>query len=270
MRTSSFGQKNACATSLHSPHYFGAVHYRQAFHIDPYNYALGLAALAEKAGARIFEETPAVSLDPAGVRKRVVTPAGRVRAAHVVLAGNIHLGALVPQLAATLLPVTTFVMVTEPIGEILHEVVRYRGAISDTNRADNHYRIVGGDRLQWSGRMRSWDANPALDRARASPMTSGGPFPTSGKSASRICGVGRLAVRSIACRRSAKLSAGCGWQAALAGMALTTRRLRANSLRAALSRVIKHGACLRPTNWYGQAACSVVFWRKAFIGARGR
>ena len=31
------------------------------FHIDPYNYALGLAALAEKAGARIFEDTPAVS-----------------------------------------------------------------------------------------------------------------------------------------------------------------------------------------------------------------
>jgi glycine/D-amino acid oxidase-like deaminating enzyme len=145
---------------LPSPHYFDAVHYRQAFHIDPYNYALGLAALAEKAGARIFEETPAISLDPAGVRKRIVTPAGRVRAAQVVLAGNIHLGTLMPQLAATLLPVTTFVMVTQPIGEILHEVVRYHGAVSDTNRADNHYRIVGGDRLQWSGRMRAWEANP--------------------------------------------------------------------------------------------------------------
>ena len=132
---------------LHSPHYFDAVHYRQAFHIDPYNYALGLAALAEKAGARIFEDTPAVSLDPAGVRKRVVTPAGRVRAAQVVLAGNIHLGALMPKLAATLLPVTTYVMVTQPIGEALHDVVRYRGAVSDMNRADNHYRIVGGDRL---------------------------------------------------------------------------------------------------------------------------
>jgi glycine/D-amino acid oxidase-like deaminating enzyme len=145
---------------LHSRRYFGAVHYRQAFHIDPYNYALGLAALAEKAGARIFEDTPAVSLDPAGVRKRIVTPAGRVRAAHVVLAGNVHLGALMPQLAATLLPVTTFVIVTEPLGETLHDIVRYRGAISDTNRADNHYRIVGGDRLQWSGRMRAWQANP--------------------------------------------------------------------------------------------------------------
>ena len=147
---------------LHSPRYFGAVHYREAFHIDPFNYALGLAALAENAGARIFEDTPAVSLDPAGVRKRVITPAGRVRSAHVVLAGNIHLGTLMPRLAATLLPVTTFVMVTEPIGEILHDIVRYRGAVSDTNRADNHYRIVGGDRLQWSGRMRAWEANPRL------------------------------------------------------------------------------------------------------------
>lgn len=135
--------------------YFNAIHYPKAFHIHPLNYALGLAALAEQAGARIFEDTPALSIDPAGVRKRIVTPNGRVRAAHVVLAGNVQLGALMPQVAATLLPVTTFVMVTEPLGDKLHELVRYRGAISDTNRADNHYRIVGENRLQWSGRMRA-------------------------------------------------------------------------------------------------------------------
>ena len=69
---------------------------------------------AEAAGARIFEDTPAVTIDAAGVRKRIGTPSGRVRAGHVVLAGNVHLGALMPRLAATLLPVTTFVLVTEP------------------------------------------------------------------------------------------------------------------------------------------------------------
>ncbi|HLA21130.1 MAG TPA: FAD-binding oxidoreductase, partial [Pseudolabrys sp.] len=78
----------------------------------------------------------------------------------VVLAGNVDLGALMPRLSATLLPVTTFVLVTEPLGPILHELVRYRGAVSDTNRADNHYRIVGENRLQWSGRMRAWQAEP--------------------------------------------------------------------------------------------------------------
>ena len=143
-----------------NPRYFGAVHYRNAFHIHPLNYALGLAALAEKAGARIFEATPAVEIDTGGVRKRIGTPNAKIRAGHVVYAGNVNLGALEPKLSATLLPVTTFVLVTEPLGPALHELVRTRAAISDTNRADNHYRIVGGDRLQWSGRMRAWQADP--------------------------------------------------------------------------------------------------------------
>src|SRR5690348_5521266 len=173
---------------LPNPRYFNALHFPGAFHIHPLNYALGLAALAEKADARIFEDTPALSIDPAGVRKRVVTPAGRLRAAQVVLAGNVHLGRLVPRLAATLLPVSTYVLVTEPIAN-LSEVIQYRGAVSDGARADNHYRIIDGNRLQWSGRLRTWDANakhfvralladvrrafPALGAVEASHVWSG-------------------------------------------------------------------------------------------------
>ena len=145
--------------TLNNPRYFAALHYPNAFHIHPLNYALGLAADAEAAGVRIFEDTPALSIDPTGVRKRIDTPNARVRAPHVVLAANVHLGSLMPQLAATLLPITTYVLVTEPI-PMLNEVIRYKGAVSDTERADNHYRIVGGNRLQWGGRVRLWDAEP--------------------------------------------------------------------------------------------------------------
>jgi len=144
---------------LPNKRYFGALHFPGALHIHPLNYALGLAADAEKFGARIFEDSRATAIDPAGVRKRVTTAGGRVRAPHVVLACNIDLGDLMPRLDATLLPITTFVLVSEPIAG-LSEIVRYRGAVSDTNRADNHYRVVGGDRLQWSGRMRAWQAEP--------------------------------------------------------------------------------------------------------------
>ena len=143
---------------LPNRHYFNAAYYPRAFHIHPLNYALGLAAAAGQAGARIFEETPAMAIDQAGVRKRITTPGGRVRAAHVVLAGNVHLGALIPRLAATLMPITSYVMVSEPLGPHLHEVIRYRGAVSDGRRTDNHYRIVGGDRLLWAGRMTVWPA----------------------------------------------------------------------------------------------------------------
>jgi glycine/D-amino acid oxidase-like deaminating enzyme len=146
--------------SLRSPLYCNAMHFPSAFHIHPLNYAQGLAAAAERAGARIFEATPALELDPAGIRKRIVTPSARVRAGKIVLAGNVALGPLQPRLAATLVPITTFVATTAPIGERLGEAIAYRGAVSDTERADNHYRIVGGDRLLWSGAMRAWAADP--------------------------------------------------------------------------------------------------------------
>ena len=131
--------------------YFSAVHFPTAFHIHPLNYALGLAAAAEAAGARIFQHTPAISIDPAGVRKRILTPSALVRAGQVVLAGNTHIAALMPELAGTLLPLTSHVAVTEPLGPKLAEAITYQGAISDTRSANFHYRIVDGDRLMWAG-----------------------------------------------------------------------------------------------------------------------
>jgi glycine/D-amino acid oxidase-like deaminating enzyme len=139
--------------ALRSPHYFQAVHYTKAFHIHSLNYALGLAVDAEKHGARIFEGTPAVGLDPAGVRKRVQTPHGLVRARHVVLAGSTGIGAVDAELAATLQPISTYVAVTAPLGEKLFDAVRYTGAVADTRRAGDYYRIVADDRLLWGGRI---------------------------------------------------------------------------------------------------------------------
>jgi gamma-glutamylputrescine oxidase len=144
---------------LRSERYFHAVHYLRAFTIHPLNYALALAAAAERDGARIFENTPALSIDPAGVRKRIVTPEARLRAGQVVLAGNVQVKGLMPRLAATLLPITTYVITTAPLGPRLAQAVSYRGAVSDTDLADNHYRIVGGDRLMLSGRATVWPRN---------------------------------------------------------------------------------------------------------------
>ena len=145
---------------LRSDRYFNAINYLQAITIHPLNYALALASAAERDGARIFEHTPALSIDPTGVRKRIVTPGARLRANHVVLCGNVELGQLMPRLAATLVPVTTYVIATAPLGERLAEAVGYRGGVSDSDLADNHYRIVGGDRLMLSGRSTPWMRDP--------------------------------------------------------------------------------------------------------------
>jgi gamma-glutamylputrescine oxidase len=146
---------------LRSDHYFHARHWPHAFHIHPLNYALGLAEAAEAAGVRIFEETPALSIDIEGVRKRIATPSARVRAGHIVLACSVHLGALVAShIVGTLIPVWTNVLVTRPLGPRLAEAIGYRGAVSDSDLANSHYRVVGGDRLLWSGHPITWEGDP--------------------------------------------------------------------------------------------------------------
>jgi gamma-glutamylputrescine oxidase len=145
---------------LKTNRYFNGIYFPRAFHLHPLNYALGLAAAAEEAGAHIFEQTPAVAMDPAGVRKRIDTPHGRLRATHVVLAGNVHIGELMPRVAGTLLPIWTYLATTAPLGPRLADAITFHGAVSDGERADNHYRIVDGDRLLVSGRATLWQADP--------------------------------------------------------------------------------------------------------------
>ena len=71
--------------ALRTDHYFHGVHFPTAFHIHPLNYALGLANAAELAGVRIFENTPAVSIDAASRRR---CPAAMAFASLKTISGN--------------------------------------------------------------------------------------------------------------------------------------------------------------------------------------
>src|SRR5689334_10138704 len=144
---------------LKTDRYFHGIHYPKAFQLDGRRYVHGLAALARRAGARIFEDTPVVSIDPSGIRKRIVTPTARLRASHIVLCGNVHLGAPLRKLSETLLPVWRYAAVSEPLGERLAEVIAFRGSVMDSDGID-HFRIVDGDRLMWASPETTWDARP--------------------------------------------------------------------------------------------------------------
>src|SRR6202140_4723684 len=153
-------QVDRVRAELKTDHYFHGVYYPKAFQIDGRNYVHGLAALARRAGARIFEDTPVVSIDPSGIRKRIVTPSARLRASHIVLAGNVHLGAPLRRLSETLLPVWRYAAVTAPLGERLAETIAFKGSVTDTDGID-HFRIVNGDRLMWASPETTWDARSA-------------------------------------------------------------------------------------------------------------
>jgi len=152
-------QVDRVRAELKTNHYFHGVYYPRAFQVDGRKYLHGLAALARRAGARIFEDTPVVSIDSSGIRKRIVTPSARLRASHIVLAGNVHLGAPLRRLSETLLPVWRYAAVTEPLGERLAGAMTFQGSVSDSDGID-HFRIVEGGRLMWASPETTWSARP--------------------------------------------------------------------------------------------------------------
>jgi gamma-glutamylputrescine oxidase len=147
---------------LRTDRYFGAVHYPDAFQINPLAYALALADAVERAGVFVFENTPALTIDPAGVRKRVNTPEGRVRAGRVVLAGNVHLGDVNKRVAGTLVPAVAYTAVTKPLGSRLESVITYPGMVTDSRYGNYSYRVIDGDRLMWTGGVSIRDRNTRL------------------------------------------------------------------------------------------------------------
>src|SRR6516164_83152 len=146
---------------LKTDRYFHGIYFPGAFQLDGRKYLFGLASAARRVGARIFEDTPVVSIDASGIRKRIVTPSARLRAAHIVLAGNVHLGAPARRLSETLLPVWRYAGVTVPLGNRLEEAIAFKGSVSDSDGID-HFRIVEGNRLMWASPETTWAMRPQL------------------------------------------------------------------------------------------------------------
>lgn len=125
----------------------------QAFHIHPLNYLRALAREIERLGGRIFETTPATGAD-LGPQKRLRTPMGQVTAKRVIFATGGYTGALIPRLKRAMLPIATYMMLTEPAPDLLSRTIRTREAVLDDRRASDYYRLVeGGSRLLWGGRI---------------------------------------------------------------------------------------------------------------------
>jgi gamma-glutamylputrescine oxidase len=143
---------------MNSERYFESKHDPSAIHFHPLRYSLMLARQAEKNGAMMYENSPALSVQKQETEWRVKTSGGEVLAQHVVhcvssLDRNIHKAS-----GRAVLPVATYVAVTEPL---MQDAVRTSAAISDTRRAGNYYRVIDEGRLLWGGRITTQVSEPA-------------------------------------------------------------------------------------------------------------
>ena len=131
--------------------YYGGSLDMGAGHLHPLNYALGLAAAAQAAGARLCRDTP-VEACREGDPSRVSTARGSVEADHVVLACNGYLGRLEPRLTGKIMPINNFMVATEKLSETQLEIVNPRDvAIADSRFVVNYYRLSADKRLLFGG-----------------------------------------------------------------------------------------------------------------------
>ena len=139
-----------------SQRYAGGLLEPDAFHFHPLKYARGLAAVIERAGGRIFEQSRVrrIVAHPApGGGHDVHTARGVVHARHVVVAGGGYLRGLSAPLERAMLPIATYVMATEPLGARLAESIPGRAAIYDTRFSFDYYRALPDTRILWGGRI---------------------------------------------------------------------------------------------------------------------
>ncbi|QDQ28113.1 FAD-binding oxidoreductase [Chitinimonas arctica] len=138
---------------LDSPRYSGGLYDARGGHIHPLKYALGLARAAQAAGARLYENTPVERIEQ-GERPRVHTAAGVVDCGQLVLAANVSMGDLVAGLGRKIMPVGTYCITTEPLGEARAKaLINPNFAVADTQFVLDYYRLTADHRLLFGGKV---------------------------------------------------------------------------------------------------------------------
>lgn len=145
---------------VRSNRYHDGLFEANALHFNPVDYAQGLARRAAELGVSLLEHSPATALQRDGSGWRVRTPQGEVRAQNVVLACGGYLANLRRAVDAGVLPIATYVMVTEPLGARMDEMLRTRAAVYDSRFAFDYYRPLPDSRLLWGGRISVLDRSP--------------------------------------------------------------------------------------------------------------
>jgi len=121
-------------------------------HLHPLNLCLGEAAAFEKLGGVIYEQSPVVSADTNAAKPVVKTAGGTMTCGSLVLCGNAYLGHVIPALTARVMPVSTQMMATEPLGEDrANALLPTDKCVEDVRYILDYYRLTADKRLIFGG-----------------------------------------------------------------------------------------------------------------------
>jgi gamma-glutamylputrescine oxidase len=147
--------------ALRTERYTDALFIPNTIAVHPLNLTCGMARACFETGAQVFEGTPARRISSIRGRKQVETPGGRISADQVVITCGGYINGLDRRVSDGTVPVATFMMATEPLGDHLKDAIRVPYAIFDNTVAVNYYRPLPDTRVLWGGRLLAWTPDPA-------------------------------------------------------------------------------------------------------------
>ncbi len=155
--------RDQLAEEIGSPAYHGALLDPRGASLHPGRFARGLAEAAVRAGAQVHEQAPVTELRRPGTAHEVVTSRGSVRADQVLVATSGYTRRPFRWQQVRVAPVGSFIIVTEPLGELAAQLLPRRRVASDTKNLLYYFRITPDDRLLFGGRARFAMSSPRSD-----------------------------------------------------------------------------------------------------------
>lgn len=145
--------------TLASPVYqYGLLH-TAGFHMHPLNYGVALARTLQGKGLKVVEGETVHSIVPSEDGYKLLSTSGQSEFQHVVVCTGGYASGEVPKLQRSIVPITTYVAVTEPNDDIPNTHIKSQYGFGDTRRASDYYRIVNGNQLLWGGRITAFPSH---------------------------------------------------------------------------------------------------------------
>ena len=151
-----------------SDRYVGGLFDPEGGHLHPLNFVLGEAAAFEQLGGTIHEGSRVCDVRP-GNRPTVSTANGQVTARYVLLAGNAYLGDAVPELSRRVMPVSSQIVATQPLGDRIHALLPADACVEDASYILDYFRRTADDRLLYGGGLIYGGTDPASIEGRVRP-----------------------------------------------------------------------------------------------------
>lgn len=161
-------ERDAVASIVRSDRYVGGLVDPSGGHFHPLNFLLGEAAAFERLGGVIHERSRVTGITE-GDRPVARTAHGSVEAAALLLCGNAYLGDAVPRLAGRVMPVSSQIVVTEPLGDRAEALLPGNHCVEDANYILDYYRRTADGRLLYGGGVVYGGRDPVSIEGRIRP-----------------------------------------------------------------------------------------------------